>query len=97
MEIVKMDKRMDPYAEFLEAICKGFAENQPTSAAVVYRAANGDIASGYFGEAKGVQEKAVLSFTIHQDALMDTVLANADRIRERADEIEAEGETHANQ
>lgn len=76
-----------PYAQWL-AESLGYLESQNIRKLVLagIDETNNEVVTGYFKCT--VADKAGVAATIQADALLDTVLANADRIIRRAEEME---------
>lgn len=77
-----------PYAEFLESFIRNIVELLPEKIGVCAILPDGSVLTGYYGDCSH-QDKAMMGYHMHTDAVMDTVEANAKRIIEAA---ETEGE-----
>lgn len=76
-----------PYAEWLEGLLRTIFERNPKSMALVATLEDDTTLTGYY--MADAQDKAVFAHHIQSDAVLDTVLANADLIKEA---IEGVGE-----
>lgn len=79
-----------PYAEFLEKMMKIIADEDPPEIAICLRRCDGKNITGYYGCSP--EAKATMGYHIQTDAVMDVIMANADRIVRRAEEMEQDGE-----
>lgn len=73
-----MNKSLERYAEWLEDMIKEIAESQPNAIGVCAILPDRKVLTGYFD--CGHQDKAVMGYHMTADAIMDCVMANADRI-----------------
>lgn len=85
-----MDITKSQYANFLEGFCESVLELQPDKIGVCAILPDGSVLTGYHGNCTH-QDKAIMGYHFHTDAVMDTVEANAKRIVEAANSDE-EGE-----
>ena len=85
-----MNKALERYAEWLEDTIKEIAESQPNAIGVCAILPDRKVLTGYFD--CGHQDKAVMGYHMTSDAIMDCVMASADRIVSAAAELEEEGE-----
>ena len=87
-----MDKDLRRYAAWLETFIKDITELQPDKIGVCALMPDGSALTGYFGDC-GHQDKALMGYHLHTDAVMDTVTANASRIVEAANQEEEGGDS----
>ena len=80
---------MEKYAEFLEGFCSEVVEHQPEKIGVVCMLPSGSVLTGYYGDA-GYNDKALMGFHMQLDATLESVMANAKRIVQAAEEQEDE-------
>ena len=85
-----MDVTKTPYAEFLENFIRSIMELQPGKIGVCAILPDGSVLTGYYGDCSH-QDKAMMGYHFHTDAVMETVEANARRIIEAAEDTQ-EGE-----
>lgn len=78
-----------PYAKWL-AESLAYIDNMPVGAIaiVAINQKNNDVTTGYYN--CSMQDKAIIATNIQSDALYDSILANADQIVKRAEEMEEE-------
>ena len=80
------------YAEFLEELIRNIMELQPEKIGVCALLPDGSTLTQYFGGCYHT-DKAVMGYTMNQDAIMDVITANIKDIMEAAEE-EQDGEEH---
>ena len=85
-----MDITKTAYAKFLEEFCENVMELQPDKIGVCAILPDGSVLTGYHGSCTH-QDKAMMGYHFHTDAMMDTIKANAKEIVEAANSDE-EGE-----
>ena len=78
-----MDVRQSPYAKWLEGFCRQVVEMKPERIGVCVLSES-TVLTAYYGE-MCPEDKAVMAYHIQSDAIMDTVMANAKRIVEAAE------------
>ena len=67
-------------AVWLEALARDMLSSEIETAAVIYKLKSGDVQTGYLRA--GMQEKATFAFAFQQDAILDTLEANPEILRE---------------
>lgn len=83
-----MDNGLEKYAEWLEEAIGQIVERQPDAISVCAILPGGEVLTGYFN--CGYQDKVIMGHYITADAMMDSILANADRIVAAAEQEEQE-------
>ena len=82
-----MDVRNSKYAEWLEGLIKYLLEHQPEKIGVCAIVPDGNVLTGFYGDCTP-QDKAVMAYHIHTDAVFDTIKANAREVIEAAEDQE---------
>ena len=73
------------YAEWLEEFIQDVMELKPEKMGVCALLPDGSTLTSYFGGCYHA-DKAVMGYTMNQDAIMDVITANAKKIMEAAEE-----------
>ena len=73
------------YAEWLEEFIQDVMELKPEKMGVCALLPDGSTLTSYFGGCYHT-DKAVMGYTMNQDAIMDVITANAKKIMEAAEE-----------
>ena len=73
------------YAEWLEEFIQDVMELKPEKMGVCALLPDGSTLTSYFGGGSHT-DKAVMGYTMNQDAIMDVITANAKKIMEAAEE-----------
>lgn len=81
------DVKKTPYAEWLEGFIGEVLTHRPEKIGVCCMMEDGTRLTGYYGECSP-EDKALLGMHLHADAMLDIVLANADRIVAAAEKME---------
>ena len=79
------DVTQSAYAEWLEELIGNIMELKPEKIGVCALIPDGSTLTQYFGECYHT-DKAVMGYTMNQDAIMDVITANAKEILEAAEE-----------
>lgn len=79
-----------PFASWLEEILAAMAKEEPSAIVICMRCKDGNVMTGYYDCTP--EEKANMAYHIQTDALMTVILANADQIVRRAEEMEQDEE-----
>lgn len=75
-----------PYAPFLEETIRAMLDLQPEKIGFCAITPDGTVLTSYYGKSELCpQDKAVMAYHIHSDAVMDIVMANAKYIVQEAD------------
>lgn len=82
-----MNPKLKPYADFVEGLCEGLVEHQPTKIGVICMMGDGRSLTGFYG-ADCSEDKGSLAYHMLADAVMDEVFANAAGIVKAAEEQE---------
>ena len=83
------DVTQSVYAEFLEELILNIMETQPEKIGVCALLPDGSTLTQYFGGCYHT-DKAVMGYTMNQDALMDVITANIKDIMAEAEEQDGE-------
>ena len=83
------DVTQSVYAEFLEELIRNIMEMQPENIGVCALLPDGSTLTQYFGGCYHT-DKAVMGYTMNQDALMDVITANIKDIMAEAEEQDGE-------
>lgn len=78
------------FASWLEEILGAMAKEEPSAIAICMRCKDGNVMTGYYDCTP--EEKANMAFEIQTDAMWDVILASADQIVRRAEEMEQDEE-----
>ena len=82
-----MDVVNSPYAKFLEELINTIMKSNPEKIGVVYKGADGTTYSHYFGSPYP-EEKAMMGYRMTADAVFAEVMANADIVVRKAEELQ---------
>ena len=82
-----MNPKLKPYADFVEGLCEGIVEHQPTQIGVICTMGDGRHLTGFYGNLCS-EDKGTLAYHMLADAVLDEVFANAAEIVKAAEEKE---------
>lgn len=82
-----MDVINSPYSGWLESFIENLMEYNPDRIGVCAILPDGNVLTGFYGDCTP-QDKAMMAYHVHTDAVFDTIKANAKEVIAAAEEQE---------